>query len=1233
MIIIKKPEKERISEIMKILRNRFVSLLLVLILVISPIFASMTSLGVNAELIDEPPQQDAAAEPETSIALLANYLSNLSDDAVNPSSENPVTQQDFLVTLLYLAGMRSSQFEGGPPDFPFFNYNEFARAAGFFNNWDFNPNQVLTPDTMMAMTFAMLEKFQGLSNALAAVPRMPYFVNGMAVPIFEYGNSTIRDTSGYGILRFVVYVETEFDTDGDGALDLIKVLVQLPNSALDGAEFATIFEARPYIEGTVGQNPSPLHRTRGNEFLAAHPDFNHYSLWATPQPRVAQGSVARNAEGVAYMVDNAVTSDWFYQFMTQNLGGGTYTATYNLNPPAPGAQVRYEYENLNWYDYFLVRGFAVVAAHGPAGLNSQGFSTMGAEVEIAAFKSVIEWLTGNGRAFTNKTDNIEVFADWSNGRIGMTGRSYAGTTQFGLATTGVEGLKTIVPVAGIASWYEYTNFQGTFGTWEYTAGLAWHCNPRLGTWTTQAMAASIDGTTPNWAAVPGNTFLRYLGYSQLMRHEEAALAGNYGDHWARRDYTRDGWFRDWGPSQIQTPMFIIHGLNDDNVRTKQSEMMYRAASSAGVPIRLMWNQGEHMTPTFPFANANPYLNVGNTGAAAHRPFVMYCGEYTFDELLNLWFSYWLYEVDNNMLERIPNVLVHNNSTGEWDAYDSWHDTYTLTLTGDHFSVNTASEEISGNTLTSTAITFSVAEEYLIFDNWGMDSEELARPSVDDTWEPDPNMPVPFASAAADLSADGRFITINSANGLTHGNAAIDGGLPGTALNWWNNMDYSTAGSAIYYITLTEDTTIKGVVEVGFRAAFESLGTYARDNLRVHAKLVEVAAPGTTINFFGTPRVGATPARVLTPSDAQIGNNNWMAWQGGGARNSNMVEFAHSTGTFREIAKGWMDLTNPTAGFESYTAGIDSQIDPQANIGVWHDYTIYMQPGVHTALAGNRLVLILTTGGSQPAAISVPSANRAQGIDRFSFTVDNNFTNINIPVTNLPPGIPEFSLDIFNNGPGGSPSRPNESLAAAGLIRMWTQLDGVGAQIPLAAADTIVALDQNGNCAMEFVQVNRVWIDGQGWQDYFASIDINKNGSWQYINFSITVLNQTVELLLVNGLYVPVVFSFDIFNNGPGGSPSRPNASLAQAGLIRMWTQIDGEGTRLPIAAADTIVARDQNGYCAMEFVRVNRVWIEGQGWQDYFASIDINTNGAWQQINFSITVSGRTVEVLLVNGS
>ena len=229
----------------------------------------------------------------------------------------------------------------------------------------------------------------------------------------------------------------------------------------------------------------------------------------------------------------------------------------------------------------------------------------------------------------------------------------------------------------------------------------------------------------------------------------------------------------------------------------------------------------------------------------------------------------------------------------------------------------------------------------------------------------------------------------------------------------------------------------------------------------------------------------------------------------------------------------------------------------------------------------------------------------------------------------------FGFNIFNNGPDGSPSTPNASLAAAGIIRMWAQLDDVNAPVYFDAADTIIALDQNGQCAMEFVRVNRIWTAGTGWADYFNSIDVNKNGKWQYINLSITVYGQTVHVLLVNALFEPPVlpvFGWNIFNNGPGGAPSRPNASLAAAGTIRMWAQLDGVNSPVYLDAADTIVALDQDGECAMQFVRVNRMWTAGSGWTNYFNLVDVNkSNGSWQYINLYITVYGQTMHALLVN--
>lgn len=95
----------------------------------------------------------------------------------------------------------------------------------------------------------------------------------------------------------------------------------------------------------------------------------------------------------------------------------------------------YDYEDLDWYDYFLVRGYAVVEVGGLGTRGSEGFETCGTDLETDAFKCVVEWLTGDRVAYTDKENNIAIKADWSNGKVGMTGRSYGGTTDFSVAAT------------------------------------------------------------------------------------------------------------------------------------------------------------------------------------------------------------------------------------------------------------------------------------------------------------------------------------------------------------------------------------------------------------------------------------------------------------------------------------------------------------------------------------------------------------------------------------------------------------------------------------------------------------------------------------------------------------------------------------------------------------------------------------------------------------------------------
>ena len=492
--------------------------------------------------------------------------------------DRTVSQQEVAAALLQYAGMTEAQLGEYPRD-----YNFMADSVGLIDGLDFNPEAACTGGMFMTM----LDNVGVLYDALRAEKKEPLFVDGVAQPIFDFDSAS----------RYCVYVESNYDTDGDGELDLIKALVQLPSEVVeDGTQIATIFEARPYVTGTLNK----VDDTYGTE------GYDIDSLYAQPEPRVP-GEVISTAEAIA----KTDKSDYYYE------------TPYDSDPTA--------YEDLNWYDYYLVRGFAVVSCGGPGTKGSGGFETCGTDLEIDAFKCVIEWLTGDRVAYASPDGDQTVVADWSNGNVGMTGKSYGGTTQFGLATTGVKGLKTIVPVAGIASWYEYTNSQGIYtrGTANYVDTLAWYCNGRY-----------YD--PEDYATIKEN----FENYLNQLKNDQLALNGDYGEPWEVRDYTLD-----W--ENIQCPALIVHGLNDLNVRTKQFDLMYQAYQKAGVDVKLLLHQSNHIVPTYP----------------GHKT-EMYIDDILYDELLNKWFSHYLYGVENG-IEDMAEVTVQSNVDGSWDYYDSW----------------------------------------------------------------------------------------------------------------------------------------------------------------------------------------------------------------------------------------------------------------------------------------------------------------------------------------------------------------------------------------------------------------------------------------------------------------------------------------------------------------------------------------------------------------------------------
>ena len=543
-----------------------------------------------------------ASSPATGQAL-TSYTGSLANSDLK---DKELTVQNAVDELLQWAATDSKQVGQSAAD-----RERFAKSLGMISTQE-DLNRKVSQEELTNM-YSIAKK---LYDAYRSEKKAPLFLNGRAQPIFPYTTGEKADEDYHyedsEIVRFPVYVETDYDTDGDGKRDLVKAIVQLPKAVARGDfKAATILEARPYVAGTLDENYVTLESLG----LPTDGSYDMRKLREQPAKRQAVGN-----SSTVEAAKKAKASDWYYYSPYEYI---------------------YDYEDLNWYDYFLVRGYAFISSAGLGTKGSEGFNTTGSDLEINAFKNIIEWVNGKRKAYTDKTSNIEIKADWATGNVAMTGLSWAGTTTFGVAGTGVEGLKTIVPAAGIASWYDYFNSQGTaYGNPPYS-DLSW-LSLYVGT-------RILD--EKDWAGIWQN----YANYINQLNKDQNAHERNYSDVWKERDYTLH-------PEKFKTSALLVHGLNDDNVKTKHFELMYDALKKAGQDVKLYLHQGDHVYP-----------------AAMSRGYGIQANGQDFYDLLNTWLTHYLYGVDNQV-ENLPAVLAQNNyDPSKWTTYDNWKTSQRLFL--------------------------------------------------------------------------------------------------------------------------------------------------------------------------------------------------------------------------------------------------------------------------------------------------------------------------------------------------------------------------------------------------------------------------------------------------------------------------------------------------------------------------------------------------------------------------
>jgi predicted acyl esterase len=189
-------------------------------------------------------------------------------------------------------------------------------------------------------------------------------------------------------------------------------------------------------------------------------------------------------------------------------------------------------------DYFVPRGYAWVSADLRGSGRSQGcFDYMGPTDRKDAHE-LVEWLARQ---------------PWSNGRVGMIGVSYPGSTPILAAATRPPHLKTIVPIAGLPSLY-VSQFQNGVPYFAHWTGASLY----------EAFSLERFITDPagNGVAAPG------CGTpSAPVNQGESHVSGAYDAWHAAHDFS--------SAAQTPIPVFLAHGTADYSVRMNAMQWFNR----------------------------------------------------------------------------------------------------------------------------------------------------------------------------------------------------------------------------------------------------------------------------------------------------------------------------------------------------------------------------------------------------------------------------------------------------------------------------------------------------------------------------------------------------------------------------------------------------------------------------------------------------------------------------------
>ncbi|CAA9379368.1 MAG: hypothetical protein AVDCRST_MAG47-2022 [uncultured Nocardioidaceae bacterium] len=231
-------------------------------------------------------------------------------------------------------------------------------------------------------------------------------------------------------------------------------------------------------------------------------------------------------------------------------------------------------------DTFVPQGYARAVADVLGTRGSTGCWDYGGPKEQQSGVDVVKWLADR---------------KWSNGKVGMIGGSYNGTTASMVAARGAEvpELKAIVPIAAISRWYGYA----------YGNGVRYFLNSQEPSDEGFDTPLAFDfGFAKTVAADPmGQTFADTVRDRAAEcgsgEHTEEGYSRNpdYDKFWLQRDYRKDA-------REFRAAVLLAHGWQDYNVKQEEATELFRkipvdrpgTRAVEGVPFKLMHlTQGTH----------------------------------------------------------------------------------------------------------------------------------------------------------------------------------------------------------------------------------------------------------------------------------------------------------------------------------------------------------------------------------------------------------------------------------------------------------------------------------------------------------------------------------------------------------------------------------------------------------------------------------------------------------------